>query len=81
MYEGHLEIKEHLRIQSAHLFCYSRSLFSGVQCDTENCFMQLYVGPCHVVSEEVSVAIAVSVENPADCVVRGVIRFLQADRS
>ena len=41
--------------------------------------MQLYVGPCHVVSAEIAVAMAVPIENPADCEVRGVISFLQAD--
>ena len=41
--------------------------------------MQLYVGPCHVVSAEIAVAMAVPIENTADCEVRGVIRFLQAD--
>ena len=39
--------------------------------------MQLYVRPCHVVSAEI--AVAVPIENPVDCEVRGVIRFLQAD--
>ena len=78
-YEGHPESKERLRIQSAHLFCCSRSLVSGVQCDAENCLMHLYVGPCHVVSAQIAVAMAVPIENPADCEVRGVIRFLQAD--
>ena len=37
--------------------------------------MQLYVGPRHVVSAETAVAIAVSIENPVDCV----NRYLQAD--
>ena len=41
--------------------------------------MQLYVGPSHVVSAEIAVAMAVPIENPADCEVRGVICFLQAD--
>ena len=41
--------------------------------------MQLYVGPCHVISAEIAVAMAVLIENPADCEVRGVIRFLPAD--
>ena len=41
--------------------------------------MQLYVGPSHVVSAEIAGAMAVPIENPADCEVRGVIRFLQAD--
>ena len=41
--------------------------------------MQLYVGPCHVVSAGIAVAMVVPIENPADCEVRGVIRFLQAD--
>ena len=41
--------------------------------------MELYVGPCHVVSAEIAVAMAVPIENPADCEVRGVIRFLQVD--
>ena len=41
--------------------------------------MQLYVEPCHVVSAEIVVAMAVPIENPADCEMRGVIRFLQAD--
>ena len=40
--------------------------------------MQLYVGPCHVVSAEIPVAMAVPIGNPADCEVRGVIRYLQA---
>ena len=78
-YEGHPERKERLRMQSAHLFCCSRSLVSGVQCDVENCLMQLYVGPCHVVSAQITVAIAVPIENPTDCEVRGVISFLQSD--
>ena len=41
--------------------------------------MQLHVGPCHVVSAEIAVAMAVPIENPADCELRGDIRFLQAD--
>ena len=41
--------------------------------------MQLYVGPCHFVSEEIAVAMSVSIENPADCELRGVICFLQDD--
>ena len=41
--------------------------------------IQLYVGPCHLVSAEKAVAMAVPIENPADCEVRGVIRFLKAD--
>ena len=41
--------------------------------------MQLYVGPCQVVSAEIAVAKAVPIENPADCEVRDVISFLQAD--
>ena len=41
--------------------------------------MQLYVGPCHVISAEITVAMAVPIENRADCKVRGIIRFLQAD--
>ena len=45
----------------------------------ESCLMQLYVGPCHVVSAEIAVAMAVQIENPADCEVRDVIPFLQAD--
>ena len=40
--------------------------------------MQLSVGPCHVVSAEIAVAMAVPIENPADCEVRG-ISFLQAE--
>ena len=77
--EGYPESKERLRIQSKHLFCCSRSLVSGVLCDVESCRMQLYVGPCHVVNAEIPVALAMPIENPADCEVRGVIRFLQAD--
>ena len=80
-YEDHPESKERLRIQSAHLFCCSRSLVSGVHCDVENYLMQLYVGPCHVVSVEIAVAMAVPIENPALCEVGGVIRFLQADEN
>ena len=71
--------KERLRIQSAHLVCCSRSLVSGVQCDVESCLMQLYVGLCHVVRAEIAVAMVVPIENSADCEVRGVVSFLQAD--
>ena len=39
--------------------------------------MLLYVEPCHVESAEIAVAVAVPIENPADCEVRGVIRLLQ----
>ena len=79
MYESDTENKERFHIQSKHLFCCSRSLVSGVQCDVGNCIMQLYVGPCHVVRAEIAVAMAVAIENPADWEVRGVIRFLQTD--
>ena len=41
--------------------------------------MQLYVGPCHVVSAEIAVTMSVPIENPAYCEVRGVICFLQTD--
>ena len=41
--------------------------------------MQLYDEPCHVVSAEIAVAMAMANENPADCEVQGVITFLQAD--
>ena len=40
--------------------------------------MQLYVGPCHVVCADIAVAMAVPIENPADCEVRDVICFLKA---
>ena len=79
--EGHPKSKDGLHIPSARLFCCSRSLVSGVQCDVENCLMQLYVGHCHLVSEEIAVDVAVPIDNPADCDVRGVIRFLQADEN
>ena len=74
-FEAHPESKDSLCIQSAHLFCCSRSLVSGVQCDDEICPLHLYVGPCHMVNA----GIALAIENPADCEVRGVISFLQAD--
>ena len=79
LYEGHPESKERLRIQSALLFCCIRSLVSGVQCDVEKFLMQLYVGPCHVVSAEITVVVVMPIENAADCEVRGVISFLQLD--
>ena len=41
--------------------------------------MQLYVGSCHVVSAEIAVAMDMPTDNLADCEVRGVIRFLQAN--
>ena len=44
-----------------------------------NYLTQLYVGPCRVVSAEIVVAFTVPIENPADCEVRGVIRFQLAD--
>ena len=78
MYEGQPESKDRLPIQFANLFCSSRSLVSGVYCgDVENYLMQLYVGTCHVVNAEITVAMTVPIEKPADCEVRGVLRFLQ----
>ena len=68
--------KERLSIQSAHLFCWSRSLVSVV----ENCLMQLYVGPSRMVSAQIAVDMAVPIVNPADCELRGIIRFLQANQ-
>ena len=41
--------------------------------------MQLYVGTCHVVSAEIGGIMAEPIENPADCEVRGIISFLQAE--
>ena len=41
------------------------------------CLMQLYVGTFHVVSAEIAVTMGVPIENPVDCEVWGVIRFLQ----
>ena len=79
IYESHPESKEHLRIQYAHLFYCSRSLVSGFQCDVVNCLMQLYVRLFHVVSAEITVVMAVPIENPADYEVRGVIRLLQTE--
>ena len=45
----------------------------------KSCLIHLYIAPCHMVSAEIAVAMAVPIENPADCEVRGVIHFLQAD--
>ena len=47
------------------MFCYSRTLVSGVQCEVGKLFVQLYVGPCHLLSADIVVAIAVAIENPA----------------
>ena len=33
----------------------------------------------HVLSAEIAVSVVVPIENPADCEVRGVTRFLQAE--
>ena len=45
----------------------------------KSCLIQLYVGPCHVASAKTAVDMAAQIENPADCKVRGVTSFLQAD--
>ena len=45
----------------------------------KRCLKQLYVEPCHVVRADTAVAMAVPIENPADCEARDVIRFLQTD--
>ena len=79
MYEGHPESKERLRTRSVHLFCCSRLLVSGVQCDVEKLSHAVLRRPCHMVSVEIAVAMTVSIENPPDCEVRDIIRFLQAD--
>ena len=41
--------------------------------------MKFHAGPSQVVSAEIAVAMAVPIDNPTDCEVRGVISFLQAD--
>ena len=43
----------------------------------KSCLMQLYFGPCHVVSAEIAMSMSVPIENPADCEVKN--RFLQSD--
>ena len=58
-------------------FVCSRSLVSGVQC--EELPHAVFVGPYHVVSADIAEVMAVPIENPAYCEVRGVISFLQAD--
>ena len=63
-YEAH---PESLYIQSAHLFCCDLSLVSGVQCDVEKLPHAVVLAPCHVVSVEIAVTMAVPIENPADC--------------
>ena len=79
MYDHHSENEERLRIQSAHLFCCILSLVSGVQCDFEKLPHAVVRQTFHVVSAEIAVSMTVPIGNPADCEVRGVIRFLQAD--
>ena len=81
MYEGHPESKERLCIQSAHLFCCSRSLVSGVQCDVEKLPRAVVRRTLSVVSANIAVAMAVPIENPADCKVRGVVSFCRPMRS
>ena len=51
----------------------------GFWCSVWKFLKQLYVGTCHVVSAEISMAMAVPIENPAGCEMRSVIHFLQAD--
>ena len=46
----------------------------------KSCLVQLCIRPCHVVSAEIAVTMAVLIENPVECEVQGVIRFLQADK-
>ena len=41
--------------------------------------MQLYFEPCHMVSAEIAVAMATTIENSTDCELWGANRFLQAD--
>ena len=41
--------------------------------------MQLYVVHCHIVRAEIAVTMAMPIENPAECTVGGVTRFLKAD--
>ena len=79
-YEGHPESKERLRIQSAHLFCCSRSLVSGVRCDVEKLphavIRRIFQrGKCR---DSCGLGGADS-ESRRDCEMWGVIRFLQAD--
>ena len=78
-YEGHPESKELLRIQSGHQFSCSRALFLVFSAMLKSCLMKLYVGSSHGVSAERALAMGVLIENLADCEVRGVTRFLQAD--
>ena len=43
----------------------------------KSCHMQLYIGPCNLVSAEI--AWPQPIENPANCEMRGVTSFLQVD--
>ena len=68
------KVKKRLRIQSVNLFCCSRSLVSGVQCDLEKL-------PRAVVRRTFSHGKCRDScgHGCADCEVRGVICFLQAE--
>ena len=67
MYESHPESKERLRIQSAHLFCCSRSLVEKLPHAVVR--RNLSRGRCRDICGY----------GCADCELRGVIRFLQTD--
>ena len=79
-YEERPESTERVCIQST-CFVEADHLFLLFSVMLKSFLMQLYVGPCHVVSayRPIAVAMSVPIENLADCEVRGVIRFLQTE--
>ena len=78
-YEGHPESKERCAYSPRTCFVAADHWFLVFSVMLKSFLMQLYVGSCHVVSAEIAVVMAVPIENPADCELRGVIRFLQTD--
>ena len=50
--QGHTESKERLRIQSAHLSVAADHRFLEFSVKLKSCLMQLFFGPCHVVSAD-----------------------------
>ena len=68
------ESKERLRKQPAHCFVAADQWFLVFSVMLKSC-LKLYVGPYHMVSTEIAVAMAVPIENPADCEVWGCYSF------
>ena len=78
-YEGHQKVKNVCTYSPLTCFVAADHWFLVFSVMLKSCLMQLYIRPCHMVSAEIAVAMAVQFLNHAVYELIAVIRFLQDD--